>query len=106
VSEARRAWSSQYNGEETRAGGYGWRYQAITLTIRVWSGLVFGGITGHRMMTTGRSLRSYNDLAGRNGSGYCGDATIPRDIPVGYQDKSTMPLHKRIAFDCTQRDTS
>src|SRR5580658_4747964 len=32
-----------------RREGYGWRYQAITLTIRVWSGLVFGGITGHRM---------------------------------------------------------
>jgi hypothetical protein len=83
VSEARWAWSSQYNGEETREGGYGWRYQAITLTIRVWSGLVFGGITGHRMLRTGTSLRSYNDLAGRNGSGYCGDATMPRDIPVG-----------------------
>jgi hypothetical protein len=29
VSEARWAWSGQYNGEETRAGGYGWRYQAL-----------------------------------------------------------------------------
>jgi hypothetical protein len=83
VSEARWAWSSQYNGEETRTGGYGWRYQAITLTIRVWSGLVFCGITGHRMLRTGRSLRSYNDLAGRYGSGYCGGATMPRAIPVG-----------------------
>jgi len=27
--------------------------------------------------------RSYNDPAGRNGSGNCGDATMPRDIPVG-----------------------
>jgi len=27
VSEARWAWSSQFNGEEIRAGGYGWRYQ-------------------------------------------------------------------------------
>jgi hypothetical protein len=33
VSQARWAWSSQYNGEETRAGGYGWRYQAIILKI-------------------------------------------------------------------------
>jgi hypothetical protein len=36
-----------------------------------------------RMLRNGRSLRSYNDLAGRNGSGLCGDATMPRDSPVG-----------------------
>ena len=28
MPEARWAWSSQYNGQETRARGYGWRYQA------------------------------------------------------------------------------
>src|ERR1051325_8134974 len=33
-------------------------HSAITLTIRVWSGLVLVGITGHRMLRTGRSLRS------------------------------------------------
>ncbi len=32
------------------------------------------------MLRTGRSLRSYNDLAGRNGSGYCGGANMPRDM--------------------------
>src|SRR5258707_12178570 len=35
------------------------------------------------MLRNGRSLRSYNDLAGRNGSGLCGDATMPRGIPGG-----------------------
>src|SRR5258708_30508469 len=35
------------------------------------------------MLRHGRWLRSYNDLAGRNGSGLCGDATMPRDIPGG-----------------------
>src|SRR5579872_893551 len=35
------------------------------------------------MLKNGGSLRSYNDLAGRNGSGHCGDATMPRDNPEG-----------------------
>src|SRR5579871_307060 len=37
----------------------------------------------NRMLRNGSSLRSYNYLAGRNGSGHCWDATTPRDIPVG-----------------------
>ncbi|HXM21836.1 MAG TPA: hypothetical protein VN948_11295 [Terriglobales bacterium] len=36
------------------------------------------------MLRNGSSLRSYNDFAGRNGSGHCGDATMPRDIPRVY----------------------
>ena len=40
-------------------------------------------------MRNGRSLRSYNDLAGRNGSGHCGDATMPRDSPVGSSRRCT-----------------
>jgi hypothetical protein len=27
--------------------------------------------------------RGYNEPAGRNGSGHCGDATMPRDNPEG-----------------------
>ena len=41
MSEARWAWSSQYNEEETRAGGYGWRYQALrseSITLRIPAG--------------------------------------------------------------------
>ena len=39
--------------------------------------------TRHYTHDSPRSLWSYNDLAGLNGSGHCGDATMPRDIPVG-----------------------
>src|SRR3984893_14578574 len=35
------------------------------------------------MLRNGSSLRSYNDFSGRNGSGHCGDATMPRDYPGG-----------------------
>jgi hypothetical protein len=38
------------------------------------------------MLRNGRSLRSYNDFAGRNGSGHCGDATMPRDSPWAHRD--------------------
>ena len=35
------------------------------------------------MLRSDRSFRSYNDLAGRNGSGHCRDATMLRDNPEG-----------------------
>ena len=38
------------------------------------------------MLRNGRSLRCYNDFAGRNGSGHCGDATMPRDSPWAHRD--------------------
>ena len=38
------------------------------------------GVTGS---LDGWSWWSYNDLAGRNGSGFCGDATMLRGSPVG-----------------------
>lgn len=57
--------------------------EAITLTIRVWPGLGLGGITGQPDVEKRQVVGSYNDLAGRNGSGHCGDATMPRDTPVG-----------------------
>ncbi|MGD0182324.1 MAG: hypothetical protein ABSC15_21125, partial [Terriglobales bacterium] len=53
------------------------------LTIRVRAAPVLAESGANRMLRNGRSLRSYNDLAGRNGSGHCGDATMPRDSPVG-----------------------
>src|SRR5256885_14947888 len=53
------------------------------LTIRVWPVWVPAESRANRMLRNGSSLRSYNDFAGGNGSGHCGDATMPRDIPVG-----------------------
>ena len=53
------------------------------LTIRVWPVWVPAESRANRMLKNGSSLRSYNDFARRNGSGHCGDATMPRDIPVG-----------------------
>jgi len=48
------------------------------------SGLAGSGFwRNHGPTDVDRSLRSYNDLAGRNGSGRCRDATMLRDIPVG-----------------------
>ena len=38
---------------------------------------------GPWMLRNGRSLRSYNDLAGRNGGGLCREATVPRDNLAG-----------------------
>ena len=38
---------------------------------------------GPRMLRNGRSLRSYNDLAERNGGGLCREATMPRDNLAG-----------------------
>ena len=35
------------------------------------------------MLRNGRSLQRYNDLAGRNGGGHCGDATMLRDNLAG-----------------------
>ena len=55
----------------------------ITFTIRVWPFWVLAESRANRKSRNGKSLRSYNDLAGRNGSGHCGDATMPRDSPVG-----------------------
>jgi len=37
---------------------------------------------GYLEVETMGAWRSYNDLAGRNGSGLCGDATMPRDSLV------------------------
>src|SRR5208337_2677235 len=55
-----------------------------TLTILVWPGLgLLAESRANRMLRNGRSLWSYNDFAGRNGGGHCGDATMPRDTPVG-----------------------
>src|SRR6266851_8210443 len=48
------------------------------LTIRVWPVWVPAESRANRMLRNGSSLRSYNDFAGRNGSGHCGDATMPR----------------------------
>src|SRR6202051_1966589 len=53
------------------------------LTSRVWPVWVPAESRANRMLRNGSSLRSYNDFAGRNGSGHCGDATMPRDNPEG-----------------------
>src|SRR5580700_3357065 len=53
------------------------------LTIRVWPVWVPAESRANRMLRNGSSLRSYNDFSGRNGSGHCGDATMPRDYPGG-----------------------
>jgi hypothetical protein len=55
--------------------------QAITLT-RVWPVCVLEESQANGRLRNSRSLRRCNDLAARNGSGHCGDATMPRDSPV------------------------
>src|SRR5271169_300201 len=59
------------------------------LTIRVWPVWVPAELRANRMLRNGSSLRSYNDFAGRNGSGHCGESMISLDqsAPVG-----DMPL--------------
>jgi hypothetical protein len=56
------------------------------LTIRVLPVWVPAESRANRVLRNGSSLRSYNDFAGRNGSGHCGDATMPRDILVAHRD--------------------
>jgi len=55
--------------------------KAITLAIRSGTVWVLAESGAHRMLRNGTSLRSYNDLAGRNGGGHCGDATMLKDNP-------------------------
>jgi hypothetical protein len=43
----------------------------------------YGGVTVNWILRNGRLLQRYNDLAWRNGSGRCGEATMPRDNPSG-----------------------
>jgi hypothetical protein len=45
--------------------------------------------------------RSYNDLAGRNGSGLCGDATMLRDSPGGRIDALKIPA-RRVEYSLTE----
>jgi hypothetical protein len=56
-------------------------------------------------MRNGRSLQSYNDLAGRNGSGHCGDATMPRDNLAGSSSRC-LAAREPILSRCALRGKS
>ena len=60
-----------------------WRELGITLTTGAWLVWVLAESRANRMLKNGWSSRTYNDLAGRNGSGHCRDATMLRDNPEG-----------------------